>query len=55
VLGFPIDLYTPIFVMARVSGWSAHVLEQLANNRLIRPSNIYEGPRNQTWVPIAER
>jgi citrate synthase len=55
VLGFPIDLYTPIFVMARVSGWSAHVLEQLANNRLIRPACIYEGPRKATWVPIEER
>jgi citrate synthase len=55
VLGFPIDLYTPIFVMARVSGWSAHVLEQLANNRLIRPACIYEGPRNQTWTPVDER
>lgn len=55
VLGFPIDLYTPIFVMARVSGWSAHVLEQLANNRLIRPACIYEGPRNETWVPVDER
>ncbi len=55
VLGFPIDLYTPIFVMARVSGWSAHVLEQLANNRLIRPACIYEGPRSATWVPIEQR
>jgi citrate synthase len=55
VLGFPIDLYTPIFVMARVSGWSAHVLEQLAGNRLIRPACIYEGPRNETWVPVEER
>jgi citrate synthase len=55
VLGFPIDLYTPIFVMARVSGWSAHVLEQLANNRLIRPACIYEGPRTADWVPIERR
>ena len=55
VLGFPIDLYTPIFVIARVSGWSAHVLEQLANNRLIRPACIYEGPRSATWVPVEER
>lgn len=55
VLGFPIDLYTPIFVIARVSGWSAHVLEQLASNRLIRPACIYEGPRSATWVPVDER
>ena len=54
-LGIPIDLYTPIFVIARVSGWSAHVLEQLANNRLIRPSCIYEGPHSETWVPVDER
>lgn len=54
-LDIPIDLYTPIFVIARVSGWSAHVLEQLANNRLIRPSCIYEGPRSATWIPVDER
>ncbi len=54
-LGIPIDLYTPIFVIARVSGWSAHVLEQLSNNRLIRPACIYEGPHSATWVPISER
>lgn len=55
VLGIPIDLYTPIFVVARVSGWSAHALEQLNNNRLIRPSCIYEGPSHVPFVPIAER
>ena len=54
-LGIPVDLYTPIFVIARVSGWSAHALEQLANNRLIRPACIYEGPRSATWVPIEQR
>lgn len=54
-LGIPIDLYTPIFVIARVSGWSAHVLEQLRNNRLIRPNCIYEGSTKETWVPIEER
>ena len=54
-LGIPIDLYTPIFVIARVSGWSAHVLEQLRNNRLIRPNCIYEGPTSATWVPVDER
>ena len=55
VLGIPIDLYTPIFVIARVSGWSAHMIEQLRNNRLIRPNCIYEGPKTATWVPIDER
>jgi len=54
-LGIPIDLYTPIFVVARVSGWSAHVLEQLSNNRLIRPSVIYEGPHSVEFVPLDQR
>lgn len=54
-LGIPIDLYTPIFVVARVSGWSAHVLEQLSNNRLIRPACIYEGPHSVEFVPVDQR
>jgi citrate synthase len=55
VLNIPVDLYTPIFVIARVSGWSAHIIEQLRNNRLIRPACIYNGPLSETWVPIDER
>jgi citrate synthase len=55
LLGIPIDLYTPIFVIARVSGWSAHALEQLRNNRLIRPKCIYEGAANLDYVPMANR
>lgn len=55
LLGIPIDLYTPIFVIARVSGWSAHAMEQLKNNRLIRPGCIYEGPIGVPFVPVAER
>jgi len=55
VLGIPIDLYTPIFVIARVSGWSTHMIEQLRNNRLIRPGCIYEGPKTAEWVPVNER
>lgn len=55
LLGIPIDLYTPIFVVARVSGWSAHAIEQLANNRLIRPTVIYEGEKNLDYVPIEKR
>lgn len=55
VLGIPIDLYTPIFVIARVSGWSAHMIEQLDNNRLIRPKCIYEGPASAEWVDLANR
>lgn len=55
VLGIPIDLYTPIFVIARVSGWSSHMIEQLRNNRLIRPSCIYEGAHSAEFIPIANR
>jgi 2-methylcitrate synthase/citrate synthase II len=54
-LGLPVDLYTPLFVVARVVGWSAHVIEQLDNNRLIRPRAIYKGPAQRTWKPIAAR
>jgi citrate synthase len=43
-LGIPIDLYTPIFAVSRISGWTAHILEQYANNRLIRPRTEYIGP-----------
>ncbi|MEZ0326931.1 MAG: citrate/2-methylcitrate synthase [Fimbriimonas sp.] len=55
LLGFPIELYTPIFVVARVAGYSAHAIEQLENNRLIRPKAIYEGPVNLEYVPLANR
>jgi citrate synthase len=54
-LGIPIDLFTPIFAVSRVSGWTAHVREQLADNRLIRPESEYIGPREQAYVPIEER
>ena len=54
-LGLPIDLYTPLFVISRVVGWSAHVMEQLANNRLIRPLGRYTGPSNRAWVPAENR
>jgi citrate synthase len=55
-LGIPIDLFTPIFAVSRMSGWTAHVLEQYRNNRLIRPRADYTGkPVGQTWAPIAER
>ncbi len=55
-LGIPIDLFTPIFAVSRVSGWTAHCLEQYANNRLIRPRTDYTGPPYpQTFVPLAER
>ena len=55
-LGIPIDLYTPIFAVSRVSGWSAHVLEQYANNRLIRPRADYTGPSfPQRFIPLEQR
>ena len=55
-MGIAIDLYTPIFAVSRISGWTAHVLEQYANNRLIRPRADYIGPTYpQTWVPLDQR
>jgi citrate synthase len=55
-LGIPIDLFTPIFAVSRVSGWTAHVLEQYANNRLIRPRADYVGPEYpQRYVPVEQR
>ena len=50
-----IPLYTPIFAMSRIAGWSAHVIEQLDNNRLIRPRALYKGPARRPVKPIAER
>ena len=55
-LGIPIDLYTPIFAVSRMSGWTAHILEQYANNRLIRPRADYVGPSYpQRFVPLDQR
>jgi citrate synthase len=55
-LGIPIDLFTPIFAVSRVSGWTAHCLEQYANNRLIRPRTDYIGPvYPQTFLPLDQR
>ena len=55
-LGIPIDLYTPIFAVSRMSGWTAHILEQYANNRLIRPRADYTGPSYpQRFVPLEQR
>src|SRR5918996_601040 len=55
-LGIPVDLYTPIFAVSRVSGWTAHCLEQYANNRLIRPRTDYIGPNYpQTFLPLESR
>ena len=54
-MGIPTKLFTPIFVCSRVTGWAAHVMEQRANNRIIRPSADYTGPDARKVVPIAER
>src|SRR5438874_6683226 len=54
-LGVPTDLMTPIFALARMAGWTAHVREQYADNRLIRPESEYIGPRDQKYSPVDER
>ena len=54
-LGIPVDLFTPLFAMARVGGWTAHVLEQYANNRLIRPMSNYTGPMDLSFTPLDQR
>jgi len=54
-MDIPTKLFTPIFVMSRLTGWAAHVYEQRANNRIIRPSADYTGPEHQDWVSIEKR
>jgi citrate synthase len=54
-LGLPIHLFTPLFVVARTVGWSAHVIEQLDNNRLMRPRSLYTGSGPRRWKPASER
>jgi 2-methylcitrate synthase len=54
-MGVPTYLFTPIFVCSRITGWAAHVMEQRANNKLIRPAADYTGPGLKSWVPIEER
>ena len=55
MMGFEIDFFTPIFVMARTTGWSAHIMEQTANNRIIRPLSEYIGSAQRKVQPLAER
>lgn len=55
MLGIPSDLYTPIFAMSRIAGWTAHLLEQYADNRLVRPNALYEGAENRKYVGVESR
>ena len=55
LMGFPVNLYTPIFVMSRITGWSAHYMEQNANNALIRPLSAYSGKAQRKVSSITER
>ena len=54
-LGIPSDLFTPIFTIARAAGWLAHWKEQLATNRIFRPTQVYVGKHDQPYIPIEER
>jgi citrate synthase len=54
-MGIQPDLYTPIFAVSRIVGWTAHVMEQYAHNRLIRPRAEYIGPTDKRYVPIDQR
>jgi citrate synthase len=54
-LDIPVDLFIPMFAVSRIAGWTAHMLEQQENNRLIRPRALYAGPQDVTWTPMDER
>lgn len=55
MMGLPIALYTPLFAASRIAGWAAHIIEQLDNNRLIRPKSDYQGPRHRKFAPLEQR